>query len=185
MVIKTVTPTNPACVADLKNVEIDISVSCAAWSTALATAEDLCRDSVLAALQTSAKNLSKAEVSIVLANDEFIQGLNKQYRHIDRPTNVLAFPGDDICPDQHHDDDHTAAPVMLGDVVVAYETAVSEAHKENKSLADHLSHLVVHGTLHLLGHDHENDEEAVTMETLEVEVLSTLGVQNPYDETSG
>ena len=73
-----------------------------------------------------------------------------------------------------------AAPALLGDVVVAFETASADAAKDGKSLSDHLAHLVVHGVLHLLGYDHEDDGDARSMEALEVAVLAGLGIENPY-----
>ena len=166
------------------NIGVDISISCLSWQDALPDIEEICRKAVttavLSVLKLSSKAIPPIEVSLVLSDDNFIQGLNSQYRQIDRPTNVLAFPGDDLadCLTPHS----TSVPALLGDVVVAYESAASEAHDENKSLADHLSHLVVHGTLHLLGYDHENEDDAAVMEALEIKVLGSLDVQNPYDE---
>lgn len=171
------------------NNAIDIAVSqpCSAWSEALPSAEELCLRTVGAALKTRPLE-GVVEVSLVLADDAFIQKLNRDYRGKDAPTNVLSFAPGDEHGDEHgagHGNGHEprrpdGSPLMLGDVVVAFETAASEAEREGKSLADHLCHLVAHGTLHLLGHDHQNDDEAGRMEQLEIEILSGLGINNPY-----
>lgn len=108
-----------------------------------------------------------AEISIVLTDDAHIQVLNRDYRQKDKATNVLSFPQDE--------------PSLLGDVICAYETIAREAVDQGKSLQDHFTHMLVHGTLHLLGHDHENDAEAAVMEALEIEILSRIGVKNPYE----
>lgn len=107
------------------------------------------------------------EISIVLAGDDFIQNLNKTYRGKDKPTNVLSFPQDE--------------PGMLGDVILAYETLEKESRDQGKSFKDHALHMIVHGILHLLGHDHENDDDAQEMESLEIAILGDLGVKNPYE----
>ena len=107
-----------------------------------------------------------AELSLVLADDATVRALNKQWRRQDKPTNVLSFPGGD--------------PIMLGDVIVAFETVRREAADQGKTLGDHLSHLVVHGVLHLLGHDHVQDCDADVMEGLERRVLAGLGIADPY-----
>lgn len=111
-------------------------------------------------------DIAEAEVSVVLGDDAFVQGLNKQYRGKDKPTNVLSFPQE--------------LP-MLGDIVLAHETIMRDAKEQDKSFKDHLTHLLVHGLLHLLGHDHEEDDEAEIMESLEIEILSLMGVKNPYE----
>ena len=111
--------------------------------------------------------ISEGEISIVLADNNFIQNLNHVYRGKDKPTNVLSFPQDE--------------PGLLGDVILAYETIEKEANEQEKSFEDHLTHLIVHGTLHLLGHDHEDDKEAKEMEALEIEILEKLGIKNPYE----
>lgn len=121
-----------------------------------------------------------AELCIVLANDELAAKLNKAYRGKDGPTNVLSFPAAEM-PD-------TGAPEpvfegrapLLGDVVLARETIAREASEQNKKFADHLSHLTVHGVLHLLGHDHLENTDAEEMETLERDILEDLGVADPY-----
>ena len=104
--------------------------------------------------------------------------LNSDWRGIDRPTNVLAFPGWD--PDAPLP---AEAPLLLGDVVLARETVAREAKEQGKTVTDHLGHLVVHGVLHLLGYDHAIDAEAAVMETLETAILAELGVADPYRGT--
>ena len=115
------------------------------------------------------------ELSIVLADDEFVQKLNMEYRGKDAPTNVLSFP-------QYDEEEDFAPVIMLGDVVMAWQTVELEARLQGKSLAHHFAHLLTHGVLHLMGYDHENEEEAEEMEAIEVTILSRLGVANPYRE---
>lgn len=107
------------------------------------------------------------EVAILLTGDAEMQALNRQWRGKDTPTNVLSFPSGG---EQGH----------LGDVVLAYETVEGEAKQQNIAIADHAAHLVVHGMLHLLGYDHEQEDESVKMERLETEILATLGIADPY-----
>lgn len=116
-----------------------------------------------------------AELSVVLADDELVQTLNRDYRGKDKPTNVLSF-----ALTEADEPDVEGAPTLLGDVVLAWETLVRESKEQGKPLSNHLCHLVVHGVLHLLGYDHEVDAEAEEMERLEVEVLATLDVPDPY-----
>ena len=104
-----------------------------------------------------------------------LQSLNDQYRNKNRPTNVLSFPADDEAL--------PGMPRLLGDVVLAFETIQQEAAAQDKSLAAHFQHLCVHGTLHLLGYDHEDETEAAAMEALEIGILSALGIDNPYATT--
>lgn len=120
-----------------------------------------------------------AELSIVLACDGFVQELNRQFRGQDKPTNVLSFPAEPLPSIDLGDE-----PAPLGDVIVAWETLLREAEAEGKTPLDHLRHLVVHGTLHLLGFDHQDDGEAERMEGLEREALARLGVADPYREAS-
>ena len=120
------------------------------------------------------------EISVRLTSDEEIRILNAQYRGKDRPTNVLSFPM--IQPDlldtvtQNSDD----GEVLLGDLVLAHGVCVAEAAGKGVSVEDHATHLIVHGTLHLLGYDHGGDEEAERMEAIERDVLAGLGIADPY-----
>lgn len=121
------------------------------------------------------------EVSIALANDELVQVLNREYREKDKPTNVLTFASmdsEDFELELQHD------PLNLGDVILSYQTIHRESQEQGKFILDHLKHLTVHGVLHLLGYDHQDDDEATDMETLEIRILEKLGVQNPYTDTS-
>ena len=127
-------------------------------------------------------NAAHYEITIVLTDDAEVRDLNRTWRGMDRPTNVLSFPAGDVpsatgLPD---DPDFNGAPIPLGDIVIAFETTRAEADDKPISLSDHLSHLVVHGTLHLLGFDHLNDEEAEDMESLERKALASLGIADPY-----
>ena len=120
------------------------------------------------------------EISVRLTSDDEVRGLNARYRGKDRPTNVLSFPM--IQPDlletvTHNSDD---GEVLLGDIVLAHGVCVAEAAEKGASLADHVTHLLVHGTLHLLGYDHQGEEEAERMEAVERDVLAGLGIADPY-----
>ena len=117
-----------------------------------------------------------AELAIMLTDDAGIRTLNKNWRGIDKPTNVLSFPA--LQPERAPDGDD--APRMLGDIAIAYETTRNEADSEHKPFEHHLSHLAVHGFLHLIGYDHENDDDAEIMENLEREILAQLGIPDPY-----
>lgn len=129
---------------------------------------------VLEALrQSKAKVKGAAELSILLTNDEEQHALNKEWRGKDSSTNVLSFP--QIEP---------FGPVvgLLGDITLARETLEREAAELDKSFTDHFTHLVVHGFLHILGYDHIGDAEALHMESLETQILASLGVDDPYAE---
>ena len=112
---------------------------------------------------------------VTLADDDAQQALNRTWRGKDEPTNVLAFPAADWRA-PHPD----GAPLLLGDVVLAYETVRREAAEQEKPFADHLRHLVIHGVLHLLGYDHVDSADADAMEAREIALLAELGVPNPY-----
>lgn len=116
-----------------------------------------------------------SELSLVFTDDANIRTINSKWRHIDKATNVLSFPAFPIQPGQR------PGPI-LGDIVIARETVQREAQEENKSFDDHLSHLIVHGLLHLTGYDHQNDEEAEQMESLERKILASLGISDPYND---
>ena len=154
----------------------EVTVECHAWHTVVTDPVGIVRQGVAAALQTAAEAApERAEVSVLLADDDRLRTLNRAWRGHDKPTNVLsfpAFPPGGIPPGPE--------PVPIGDIALALETVLREAAAEDKPPADHLAHLVVHGTLHLLGHDHETDEEAALMEGSEARALARLGIADPY-----
>ena len=152
--------------------DIEVAVLDPAWNSDVPNAPDLCRRAAIAALAAVGRELGAVEVSLALADDALVRRLNREYRGSDKATNVLSFPSE--MPG--------GAPRLLGDVVLARETVLTEARAQHKAGAEHLTHLVVHGCLHLLGYDHEADEEAAEMERLEVGVLAGLGLPNPYLE---
>lgn len=157
---------------DAPGIAIDLSITSAAWKRALPTVASIARKAALAALAQSGKKIGAAELSLVLANDRAVQELNARWRGKDAPTNVLAFASDEPPA--------KGKPLLLGDVVLAYETVVREAKEQGKRLADHLRHLVIHGVLHLLGYDHIKPAPARRMEALETRILASLGVADPY-----
>lgn len=115
------------------------------------------------------------EISVVLTDDENVRILNRDYRHLDRPTNVLSFAALDA-----DDGEPLTEPLLLGDIAVAWETTAREAAEAGISVEDHLFHLIVHGVLHLIGYDHIDDADAEIMEALEIEILADNGIANPY-----
>ena len=111
----------------------------------------------------------------MLTDDSAIRALNRQWRGLDAPTNVLSFPAKTS----------GAGTRVLGDVVIAYQTVAREARDEGKPFAHHLAHLAVHGYLHLVGYDHDTDHKARRMQRLEAAILAGLGVPDPYAHRSG
>lgn len=146
-----------------------------AWRHAFPQPITRLRRAARTALELAAPSGQAAdELSLVLTNDAHQQELNRQWRGRDRPTNVLSFPDGTPLP---------GGGRLLGDVVLALETCRREAREQGKPLADHAVHLVVHGVLHLLGHDHEREDKAEVMEALEVRLLESLGIADPYAAT--
>ena len=142
---------------------IEVEIEEAAWTSALPDAAAVAERAATAALGTV-----EGDVVVLLTDDAAVQDLNARFRDRDRPTNVLSFPAAD-----------SAAP-HLGDLVLAFGVCAAEAAAQGKPLADHLSHLTVHGVLHLLGRDHVAEAEAEAMEAEERSILASLGVADPY-----
>jgi probable rRNA maturation factor len=126
-------------------------------------------------------DLGEAELAVMLTDDAGIRTLNSNWRGIDKPTNVLSFPALPPTGGSGPDD----APRMLGDIAIAYQTTRAEADDEQKPFDHHLSHLAIHGFLHLIGYDHEKDDDAEAMESLETEILAQLGIPDPYADRNG
>jgi probable rRNA maturation factor len=152
--------------------EADISMECESWSL-LDSLEALVDKALQVTVQVANKKLlEKAEISFLFCDDERIRELNREWRMIDKPTNVLSFPAS--TPER------LATARLLGDIAISYETVVRECQDEEKTLSNHTCHMVIHGFLHLLGYDHETDEEAEEMEALERLALARMGIADPY-----
>lgn len=154
--------------------QIDVAVEAGAWAgeEALLGLVRRALDAVFA--ETGQAAPDEAELSLLFTDDAHIRALNRDWRGKDKPTNVLSFPAFAIAPGD-------PVPPMLGDIALAFETVRSEADLEDKPFDHHLTHLVVHGVLHLLGHDHEEDGEAEAMEALERAILARLAIPDPYE----
>jgi len=148
---------------------IDISRNTEGWPEPFDARADAAVRAALA--QSRARITGPAELSIVLTDDAEQRVLNRDWRCIDKSTNVLSFP--QIEP-------FWPVSGLLGDIIVARETLEREAAEQGVSVEDHFTHLVVHGFLHLLGYDHMDDDEALAMEGLETQILASLGVADPY-----
>ena len=147
---------------------IDVMVEEGAWDSG---AEATVRRALAEAAIAAGGDFKDRTLAVLLTDDASIRRLNAQWRHIDKPTNVLSFPAGS--PQE--------GPVKsLGDIAIAYETTAREAREEGKPFADHLAHLAVHGFLHLLGHDHDTEAAAEEMEQRERVILARLGVPDPY-----
>jgi probable rRNA maturation factor len=151
---------------------VDVLIESEAWHD-LPAAEDVAQHAV--AMAASGAGIRNAELSILLCNDDTIAALNGRWRGQEKPTNVLSFPAVPL-----HGGAAFQVKMPLGDIAIAYETLVREARESGKTASAHLSHLVVHGFLHLVGYDHETDDEAEEMERLERDILGRIGVADPY-----
>jgi probable rRNA maturation factor len=161
---------------------VDINMNADAWATEGITEADLRRCSV-EAFNASQRlcgfdrdGISACEIAILITTDAKLQSLNLQFRGMDKPTNVLSFNALNVKRQSLMD----GQPLFLGDIAIATETVMREAHEQNKKVADHLSHMIIHGTLHLLGYDHEDEDEAKKMEALERRILASLNIADPY-----
>jgi probable rRNA maturation factor len=148
-------------------VKIDVVVESGLWKR-----DDGVKSAARRAITKAADVLStpRSELAIVLTDDSTIRLLNRDWRGVDAPTNVLSFPAGRA----------GGAPPFIGDIILAYETIATEAAAEDKPLAHHIAHLAVHGFLHLLGYDHVRKKDAQTMEAVERDILRRLRIPDPY-----
>jgi probable rRNA maturation factor len=145
--------------------EIDVQVASPLWH-----AQPLAEQTVRAAIAAAATELAAdGEISVLLTDDASIRTLNRDWRKLDKPTNVLSFPAA-----------KQAGGALLGDIVVAYETLARECEDEGCDILHHLAHLSVHGFLHLLGYDHQTDSQAEAMEGLESRIMRSMNMPDPY-----
>lgn len=174
----------------ISRLEIAVSLQDAAWNDRLEDLETLAERSIGSAFRSiQSRGLAEpiagvVEISLLFADDATVAEMNQTYRGRSGPTNVLSFPnmeepGPLQSPSADPDPD-PAPPQLLGDIVLARQTVLREAEEQAKPLQDHTLHLLIHGLLHLLGYDHEDDAEAEEMEALEITVLAELGVPDPY-----
>lgn len=153
--------------------DIDLMIEEGAWPSEVALRALVDRAVPAALAEAEVEIVDGVELSLVFTDDDSIQALNAEWRQKDKPTNVLSFPAFPMAPGD-------PLPPMLGDIVLAYETVAREAELEQKPLENHITHLIIHGLLHLLGYDHETDEEAEEMEALERQALARLAIPDPY-----
>lgn len=158
--------------AQKPKISIDLAVEAGEWPKKPAL-RALVKKAVDAALTEAGVSGGSSELSVVFSDDAGIRELNAGWRGKDKPTNVLSFPAFTVKPGD-------ALPPMLGDIVLAAETVARESEMEGKSLEHHITHLVIHGLLHLLGHDHEEEGQAERMEGLERAALARLAIPDPY-----
>ena len=159
------------------DLDLAVSVDDPRWRDVTAAPVIDLRPAVESAIAAAGGPGGALEVSVVLADDAQVRRLNRDFRGIDKPTNVLSFELTEGAGAPR-----PGRPLLLGDVVMAFETVVEEARQQLKSPRDHTIHLVVHGVLHLLGYDHRTEAGARTMERLETRVLADLEIADPYTE---
>jgi len=148
---------------------LDIIFEDARWHTL----DELAPPAISAALTHLGFAAERFEIALLACDDARIAALNADFRGKPQATNVLSWPAADLAPGD-------APPAELGDIAIAFDTCQREAAEQGKPFAAHVTHLLVHATLHLLGYDHQNDADAAQMERLEVEVLGKLGLPDPY-----
>jgi len=146
--------------------QTDVIIESDRWP---ADAETTVRRALAGAIQAATQDFAGRTLAVLLTDDAAVRRLNATWRGLDKPTNVLSFPAPANDPSG-----------ALGDIAIAFETTAREAEAENKPFANHLSHLAVHGFLHLIGYDHGDERQAQEMETLECRILESLGMPDPY-----
>lgn len=156
--------------------EIDITVTDDRWHSDIEDIEAKSRDIIRHVLNDRIPMIEVIEISLVFGNDDFVQNLNKTYRQQDKATNVLSFPQTES---GELESNHPF--VSLGDIIIAYETIKAESLSQDKHVVDHFTHILIHGCLHLLHYDHQDDKEAEEMENLEIHYLQDMGIKNPYE----
>ena len=164
---------------------LDIAIEDQRWLTL--DFETLTARAITAVLQHHAIDPATAEISILACDDARIAALNADFRGKPTPTNVLSWPSEERAAMSPGGDpiNPTSGPdglIALGDIAIAYDTCAREAAASGKAITHHVTHLIVHGTLHLLGYDHETEQDAALMEGLEVKILGKLGLDDPYRE---
>ncbi len=186
--MKTRKTSQPAHAAHPPKCLIDTSIDDNCWKNFDSSFQDWFTRIVELTVENVLQNLlikkippsSELEFSFLFTDDARIQILNKDYRAKNSPTNVLSFPDTDLSEETLLSATLFDEPLTLGDVVFAEQTIKREAEEQNKSLKSHFAHLTIHGILHLAGYDHIQDDEAVEMENLEIQILKKLNIKNPY-----
>jgi probable rRNA maturation factor len=145
------------------------------WDAALPNINQVLESAIRLALADAPAGDRPIEVGVRLVDDDAIHALNRAWRGRDKPTNVLAFPLGDAGPAID-----AALPWLIGDIVMSFDTMAAESERDGKPLHHHVAHLAIHAALHLLGHDHEDEDEAATMEAAEVALLAQLDIPDPY-----
>lgn len=162
----------PDNLGDVRLLHIDVMVEAGEWQSE-GELESLARRAIDAVLDEIGTRSGVFEVSLVFTDDAHIRSLNTSWRGRDKPTNVLSFPASSLKR-------NATLPPMLGDIILASETIAREAALEEKPFNHHVSHLIVHGLLHLMGYDHETEEDAEEMEAVERRALARLDIPDPY-----
>ena len=157
--------------------KIIVSIPCRAWLTDLPDVVTTGERVVRLTLAHADLECDQIEVGVILTDNVEMRTLNRDYRQQDETTNVLSFTN------QHLKDVRLPGPLLLGDIVLAHGVVVEEAKQQGKGLHEHYCHLLVHGTLHLLGYDHIDREQATGMESIEIAILARLGIGDPYEQT--
>lgn len=172
----------------MSKISIDVEIADSHWSSEIADIEALSQtlEEKVFAYVFARKNMPFSTqdkdifVNLRLSSDKDIHALNKQFRGMDKPTNVLTFANLDYAGFAQSSD--LFGSIELGDIIISYETMKAEAAMENITLRDHYCHLLIHGLLHILGYDHIEKSDAEIMENAEVEILAQMGIENPYKD---
>ncbi len=173
---------DPNSITSSLNIEVDLINDSPLWNSLECDLEEFIRQVITLVLnQLDFKQIkARVEVSILLADDERLQELNREHRDKDKPTNVLSFPNYELKPYNFIANLKKEKEIYLGDIALSYTTIYHESVEQDKPFINHLAHMLVHSILHLLGFNHEQDNEAEEMENLEAKLLAKLNIPNPY-----